>query len=495
MKSPAKIYPNELSSSLLELFRRQVAEGKALDALPALTSSILDYLPVCAYTCFYDGEKLLIKSISQSIQRLLGYNSKDLVDKKSFRDDIAVDKEPYRRIPILYHSKGYKEFACMQMYYAANGDIKLLIDRGYFFYSESGRLIGTAGVLIDFGLDPGLEIYEYSRPKEAETSLVEDDQAISICGNIATQSIIMKGIFERIIRLSPADTSVVIHGESGTGKELVARAIHDLGPKRNKPFVPVNCGAIPENLIESAFFGHHKGSFTGADADSQGFLDAANGGTLFLDEVGEMPLCMQIKLLRVLDGYGYSPVGSNKIRKSDFRVICATHRNLEELVEIGLMRADFYYRLKAVEIRLPPLRERREDIPLLVDFFVARHYKNNPEGSATKTIVPEEVKSKFMTYDWPGNVRELQHAVASYLSLKELDLPRRGGARSTAGPTPGARGVGDFQPVLPTGKEDFERKRITAVLEECSWNMIEAAAALGISKRTLYRKLTKYNIK
>ena len=479
-----------LSSSLIELFRKQVAEDKTLDALPALAGSILDHLPVCAYSCFFDGERLLIKSISQSIKRLLGYNRNDLINKKSFQD-IAVDKEPYTRIPIKYHSTAYKEFACMQMYFTVDGDIKLLIDRGYFIYSEPGQLIGTVGMLIDFGLGPGLEVYDYSRPLEPDVTLGDTDQAVSICGDIATQSIIMKSIFERIIRLSPSLTSVVIHGESGTGKELVARAIHDLSPKRNKPFVPVNCGAIPENLIESAFFGHNKGSFTGADSDSQGFLDAANGGTLFLDEVGEMPLSMQIKLLRVLDDYGYSPVGSTKIKQSDFRVICATHRNLEELVDIGLMRSDFYYRLKAVEIRLPPLRERREDIPLLVDFFVARHYERHSGEAWEKTIVPEEVKQKFMTYDWPGNVRELQHAVDSYLSLKELDLPLQAERKAV----PFGRSPKETAPERPASRDDFERKRIIDALEEHSWNIQQVAETLGISKRTLYRKLAKYNLK
>jgi len=490
----SKTNRNGLSNSMIELFRKQVATGKTLDALPALTTSILDYLPVCAYTCFYDGEKLLIKAISQSIQRLLGYNGKDLVGKKSFRD-ITVDKEPYNRIPIHYTSKAYKEFACMQMYYAADGNIKLLIDRGFFFYDVTGRLIGTVGVLIDFGLNPGLDIYDYSRPNEDETSLAVDDKAVSICGNIATQSIIMKSIFERIIRLSPSATSVVIYGESGTGKELVARAIHDLSLKRKKPFVPVNCGAIPENLIESAFFGHSKGSFTGADADSQGFLDAANGGTLFLDEVGEMPLSMQVKLLRVLDGYGYSPVGSNKVKKSDFRVICATHRNLEELVEIGLMRADFFYRLKAAEIRLPPLREKREDIPLLVDFFVARHHENNPQDTSVKPIVPEDVKNKFMTYDWPGNVRELQHAVTSYLSLQELDLPRQKTPKAKTEQSSGDSSEGGISPATHNSKEDFERKKITAALEVCSWDINKTAVELGLSRRTLYRRLAKYGLR
>jgi transcriptional regulator with PAS, ATPase and Fis domain len=210
------------------------------------------------------------------------------------------------------------------------------------------------------------------------------------------------------LKAAESNANVIIYGESGTGKELVAKSIHALSDRGSKPFVPVNCGAIPENLIESEFFGYQKGAFTGANQEKAGFLSAANGGTLFLDEVGEINANMQIKLLRAIDGGGFSPLGSNQIVKPDIRIIAATNRDLADKIHQGHFRSDFFYRIHVIPINLPSLRERREDIPLLIHHFLQLFGDDNKLQS-----IPETTMQAMQRYDWPGNVREFKMRCAS----------------------------------------------------------------------------------
>ena len=225
-------------------------------------------------------------------------------------------------------------------------------------------------------------------------------------GGIIGKSPVMQEVYELIMKAASADAGIIIYGESGTGKELVARAIHEMSDRHESAFVPVNCGAIPENLLESEFFGHKKGAFTGAYADKSGTLNVADGGTLFLDEVGELDLNMQVKLLRALDSGSYTPVGGTKPRKADLRIVAATNRNLIEEVGKGSMREDFFYRIHVIPIHLPPLRKRKEDIPLLVDDFLQTF-----DRSRRLSGLPGKVMDALYSYDWPGNVRELQNAL------------------------------------------------------------------------------------
>jgi len=198
-------------------------------------------------------------------------------------------------------------------------------------------------------------------------------------GQIIGKGPAMQKVYKLISKAAASDVNVVVYGESGTGKELVARAIHDMSDRRDRAFVPVNCRAIPHTLIESELFGYKKGAFTGANMDKHGYLDLAEGGTLFLDEVGELGVNMQVKLLRAIDGGGYFPVGSNKTKNSDFRIIAATNRNLRDQVNRGVIREEFFYRIHVIPITLPPLRDRKEDIPLLIDHFL-QLYNNNGKG-------------------------------------------------------------------------------------------------------------------
>jgi two-component system response regulator HydG len=304
----------------------------------------------------------------------------------------------------------------------------------------------------------------------------------------------MHDVIDRLKRIAPNNASVLIQGETGTGKELVAQAIHQNSPRKNKPFVALNCAALSENILESELFGHVRGAFTDASADRIGKFEYANGGTLFLDEVGDMPLATQIKLLRVLENNEITRVGSNEPIKVNVRILSATNRNLEEAIAAGTFRRDLYYRLKVVTIYLPKLADRAQDIPLLIEHFIkqfaARHGKTvNSMSTAARRVL--------MAYDWPGNVRQLRNVVESmvvvdYDGVLDLDdlPPELSGteeAPSDAPPTSLAGMVG--KPL-----EDLERLFIAETLRFAGGNREEAAKLLGIGERTLYRKIKEYQL-
>jgi len=299
----------------------------------------------------------------------------------------------------------------------------------------------------------------------------------------------MQEIYELILKAANSDANVVIYGESGTGKEMVARAIHDMSNRKDKDFVAVNCGAIPETLLESEFFGYKKGAFTGANMDKHGYLDLAGGGTLFLDEVGELDFNMQVKLLRVIDGGGYTPVGSNKAKYSDFRIIAATNRNLMELVNNNLMREDFFYRMHVIPVTVPPLRERKEDIPLLVEHFLKLHCDSKERQS-----LPVKIFEAIDNHDWPGNVRELENVLKRYLTIQRLDFvnPRRPREANKVDDSnkeflKDSRGLRD-------AVELFEKDYIAKVLDRNQWHRGKTAKMLNIPERTLYRKLKQFKL-
>ena len=294
-------------------------------------------------------------------------------------------------------------------------------------------------------------------------------------GNILGRSPVMLEVYELIMKAAATEASVAIFGESGTGKELVAQAIHECSPRKDKNFVAVNCGAIPESLFEREFFGHRKGSFSSAHADSAGYLDMADKGTLFLDEVSELTVNMQAKLLRAIEGGGYRPVGGIEPNQSDFRIISASNVSLSEKVNSGQMRNDFFYRLEIIQIRLPPLRERKQDIALLVDHFVQ---KMSSTHGLTK--IPGHVMDIFMEYDWPGNVRELRNVLQRYLALGRLEFlspDRAVGATSI-----------EAKLNLPQAVQHLEKTLIAQALKLTNDNRTKAADLLGISRRALSRK-------
>jgi len=297
----------------------------------------------------------------------------------------------------------------------------------------------------------------------------------------------LERLFDLVERVAPTRSSVLITGETGTGKELVARAIHDLSPRASKPFVPVNCSALPETLLESELFGHMKGSFTGAIATRRGLFEDAHGGTVFLDEVSTVSPATQVKLLRVLQERQVQRVGGGAWIPVDFRLIAATNRNLTEEVDAGRFRDDLYFRLNVFPIEVPPLRDRRDDIPLLANHFRQRFAEAN---DVEPPVISPETLRRMMDYDWPGNVRELENFVERAMIMYQ-------GTPSIRFDVPNYRGASDGA-ALQRAREghwtidQLEREHILAVLEETGGNQTRAAGILGIDRRTLYRKLKRY---
>ncbi len=291
----------------------------------------------------------------------------------------------------------------------------------------------------------------------------------------------LRSVFNMVEKVADTNTNVLILGESGTGKELVARSLHYNSSRAAEPFLAVNCGAMPEHLLESEFFGHVRGSFTGAVSDKKGIFQAAAGGTLFLDEIGEMPPALQVKLLRALQEREVLPVGSSVPVKFDARIIAATNKDLEHEISLGNFREDLFYRLSVIEISLPPLRERIEDIPLLCKFFVNKTART--QNAADKSITSDAIED-LKKYAWPGNVRELENVIerAFILSGDEIgreSLPER--------ITDMRKDVSDSRSL-----EAFEKRHILEVLDSTGQDKIAAAAILGIDLSTLYRKLKRY---
>ena len=292
-----------------------------------------------------------------------------------------------------------------------------------------------------------------------------------------------------ILKAAASDVGVIVYGESGTGKELVAEAIHEMSDRKEKPFVPVNAGGVAETLLESEFFGYKKGAFTGANADKLGLLHLADKGTLFLDELGEIGPNLQAKLLRAIEGRGFTPVGGLKAETSDFRIIAATNQDLKQQVKKGLMREDFFFRIHIIPIHLPPLRERKEDIPLLVENFLksTEHLKKSP--SITSGFL--EV---LQVYDWPGNVRELINTMHRYVTLGEVDFPGEQIKSKISETLNFGESINHRKIALDQTVADYEKATIVNALKNYDGHKIKTASALGISRTTLFNKMKKYGI-
>jgi two-component system, NtrC family, response regulator AtoC len=311
------------------------------------------------------------------------------------------------------------------------------------------------------------------------------------------KSVRMVQVYKMLAKASMSYSNVLIVGESGTGKELVARAIHDNSPLRNKPFVTVNCGALAENLLESELFGHVKGAFTGAISSKRGLFDEADGGTIFLDEIGDISPGLQVKLLRVIQEGEFKPVGTNETRKVETRVIAATHRDLEAHVREGKFREDLYYRLKVLLVEMPALRERMEDLPILVNHFLSRF---SDKTKKVVTQVSDEVMARLFAYPWPGNIRELEHAIERAVAMTSTsilypeDFPSGIADYQKSHPVSGAVPMAVAEEISARSLEQMERAHIVKVLHEVSYNKSKAADILGIDRATLYRKAQRYGI-
>jgi DNA-binding NtrC family response regulator len=303
---------------------------------------------------------------------------------------------------------------------------------------------------------------------------------------IIGRSASMIDLFDTIMEIANSESSVLILGETGTGKELIARAIHANSKRMGGPFVPINCGAIPESLMESEIFGHEKGSFTGAIRPKKGLIEVAEGGTLFLDEVGEIIPKMQVDLLRILQDRSFYRVGGVEAIKADFRLISATHRDLAQQAAQGAFRQDFFYRINVITLRVPPLRERREDIQLLVEYFLKRFAR---ETNREVDSVSDDAMRMLLDYDWPGNIRELENVVErAVVTSKKRVLA----ADSFAYLNPG--GVSGGVSATPRSLEEAEIAHIRQILDEQDWNISHAAKVLQVDRTTLHKKIRRYGL-
>ncbi|MDX9786474.1 MAG: sigma 54-interacting transcriptional regulator [Desulfobacterales bacterium] len=471
--------PNRSIASFIDITSRKRAEQALRDSETRL-SAIIDALDGYIYTC---TREFRIEFMNKA---LIDYIGQDKTGGLCHRDIFGLDQA----CQWCGNEAVFKGETVRQ-------EIKNPAD-GRWFYILSSPMFDTDGSVTRMQAT----IIDITKQKQTEETLIKRKEYLQKENlllkssmkerykfmNIIGKSTAMQGVYDQIINAAATDAGVILYGESGTGKELAARAIHDLSDRKHGPFVVVHCGAIAENLIESEFFGHRKGAFTGADRDKQGYLDLADGGTLFLDELGELGRNMQVKLLRAIEGGGYTPVGSAKEKKSDIRIVAATNRNLQEQVKTGLMREDFFYRIHIIPITLPPLRDRKEDLPLLVEHFMKMYGETERLPPITGKIL-----DAIQQYDWPGNVRELQNTLHRYVTLKQFGMLQPSAADGDepeilAESPP--RKIGNIRNVI----RDFEKNYILSALERYQWHRGKAASALGIDRRTLFKKTKQYGI-
>lgn len=450
-------------------------------------NTLMNNLPGIVYRCRADAS-FTMEFASRGSKRLLGFEPEELVNLgPNAYQRIVHPEDRENMLNLVRESVAQKKpFSFIYRIRAADRQEKWVWEQGEGVFEDGDRLVALEGFITDVTAYKEVELDLRKENVRLRSSINERFRF----GDIIGKSLKMQEVYDLILKAAATDANVFVFGESGSGKELVARAIHRLSDRQKGSFVPVNCGAIPKDLMEREFFGHAKGAFTGANSDKAGFLDSANGGTLFLDEVGEIPKDMQVKLLRVLDHAAYSPLGGVKLIKSDFRVIAATNRELYKLVREGLMREDFFYRIRILPINLPPLRERKEDIPLLIDHFLSKLNK----GRKKSHHLPVSVREAMENYNWPGNVRELQSVLHTYISLGRLDLV---GPISSGADIPKA----DLQTSPRSGiglKEQLdalEKKIIINTLNDNHWHRGRTADALQITAKTLQRKMKSLGIK
>lgn len=364
------------------------------------------------------------------------------------------------------------------------------IKEGAFHYITKPFELNDMGLLVDKAL-------KFRRLSHDNEMLKRQVKGMYNFNNIIGCSEPIKDVFRLVEKVCDTDSNILILGESGTGKELVARAVHYNSPRAGRPLIPVNCGAIPENLLESELFGHMKGSFTGAVSSKVGKFENAQGGTIFLDEIGDMSLKLQVKLLRVLQERKLEPVGSTQSVEIDVRLIAATHRNLEELVAQGKFREDLYYRLNVIPVTIPPLRERSCDIPLLINHFTEIFSKAN---ALPKPVIADEILGLLANYKWPGNVRELENTIERLCVLRpgqkvtREDLPDKFTQLTTPFFTRNLFAIPENGISLKNVVDDFENSLIIKALDKTNWNKNRAATLLHLNRTTLVEKIKKRNI-
>lgn len=448
---------------------------------------LLNNLPGMAYCCRIGEDfSYVLEFVSRGSIELLGFTPDELANQKVNTIERMTHPEDLERLrcevrEAILQCRPYK---VMYRVTTANGELKWIWDQGEPVFEEVGVPLLLEGIIMDVSVQKMREI----TLQEENEKLRQSVNGGCGLGDLVGMSLAMQEVYKLILKASKSDTNVVIFGETGTGKDMVARTIHELSGRTGK-YVSVNCGAIPEQLLESEFFGHKKGAFSGAYDNRQGYLAAADGGTLFLDELGELNLNLQVKLLRAIESKQYVPVGDTVPRRSDFRIITATHKDIKEMVRQKTMRADFFYRIHVLSIHLPALRERPEDIPLLIDKFLARCSERGQKA----VTMPSSVRMAMMKYDWPGNIRELHNVLDRFVTFGEVNFSDVRLCNQGVAQVDEELELRDSE-TLDEAVQRLERAVITRTLEQCRWHKGETARVLGLNLRTLQRKIKQYGI-
>ena len=459
---------------------------KALIESKRKLSKLMANLPGMAYRCQNDHLRTM-NYVSAGCKLLTDYAAFELIDnsKKAYMDMIHPDDQDnvYQQIQSALSSG--RPFQMEYRIITASGQLKWVWEEGLGFVSDDGEVKEVEGFISDI-TEHKIEEQQLRKENIRLKSSIKERYKF---GEIIGKNRSMQEVYEHISKASVSNANVIIYGESGTGKELVAREIHKMSDNHDRPFVPVNCSAIPENLFESEFFGYKKGAFTGALQDKPGFFDLAAGGTLFLDELGEIDLAAQVKLLRVLEGGGFTPVGGGDEIMVNVRIIAATNRDLKKEVQKGRIREDFFYRIHIIPITLPPLRERKDDLPLLIEHFLSIYATGD-----RMPVLDGKVLGMLYNYDWPGNVRELQNVLQRYITLKTLDFMPLSVSKSLA-----MEGLSDADQEggvesLNQAMENYEKNIILGVLEKNHWQKNKTALNLKMDRKTLFRKMKKFGL-
>jgi transcriptional regulator with PAS, ATPase and Fis domain/ABC-type amino acid transport substrate-binding protein len=467
--------------------RKQASEELSLNEKKL--ESLMDNLPGMVYRLLYKND-WGVDFVSKGSIHLLGYHDSHFHHKDTDFLKRIIHPEDYQNFIQTIQSAGKNQSTFRLVYRVKmkNGLYKWISDQGKCEKESCGR-ISCEGFMSDITQQQEMELQLLKENIKLRSTMKDHYKFGQIIGKCEA----MQQVYEMILKASSTDESVSISGETGTGKELIAKAIHEMSDRRQKPFVVVNCSAIPETLIESEFFGHIKGAFTGAYKDKKGVFDLASGGTLFLDEIGDISLNTQVKLLRAIELNEYSPVGSGKTKTSDVRIVTASHKNLKNLVKEGQMREDFYYRINVIPIRIPPLRERKEDIPLLVEHFMSKL------DESVRPVINGNIMEALLNYDWPGNVRELQNRLNRFAILKKISLPNlpaQSAYHAKAGIS--MQCYLDEKNRFRTLKDAaaaFEKTYIEYLMNENHWHRGQVSEILNVNRRTLFRKLKAYSLK
>jgi PAS domain S-box-containing protein len=467
--------------SIRDVTRVKEAERQVLQSERRL-SALMSNLPGMAYRIAISANSWRVDFVSEGCNQIFGREAASFVGRTMYELRHLVHPDDLTRLVETANravNEG-RQFECEYRIQTAAGETKWVFDKAEVFSRDVDGNVSIEGFMADFTVFKKMEEKLRNENLLLLSTIRDRHKFKNIIGNCQA----MQDVFESIVRAATTDDNVFVYGESGTGKELVARAIHDASNRKDKSFIAVNCAAIPESLIESEFFGTVKGAYTGANADKQGYLEAADGGSLFLDEIGDISPNLQVKLLRAIDGGGFSPVGSRRVVYPDLRIIAASNKDMQLQVGEARIRQDFFFRIHVIPIHLPPLRERGDDIFILINHFLKEYGSSHSIASFSR----EELEA-LKEHSWPGNIRELQNVLRRFITMKNLNFMQLPGLQRKKEPEPVSPPVDTDDLDLKTTMVQIEKKVITKALEQTRWNKTKAAKELGISRKTLFRKM------